>query len=763
MGQVSLNWEKLAEVRGRAQMAKSKARIRKEVIENRPGFDDDPMAGFANSVNYSDGSRAFRFDDEMKGFAYYKSGCIAVVVTKISDYQSKFFFYHDSAEGGDLIGFVNEFAEGFAIQPVGELRQRLVWDSDGGSLVDMDIANKSHETREKWRWDPKSLNSGKIPEAPITIRMNECLELTFKSLEEITAKFQNDGLMQTFDCGLKVRRSDSYLDHPELKRSSVGKIHPVLDPKRFPSLKQRQANAMDQLQLLRASLNPRSDTVDHEKISGIIRDLEVHFKTYDERIKTSSYTPVALNQIQCRKDALAQTLLEVPTVAATGTETGSSGKGDVQLVGRAQSGKRWTHPDGKAMNNLEIHEQLLKENPVLLRPSILRNASGRYSRDATTGVKEAPVKKLQRLSAINFEKYISDGVSQEQLLLVACLRADSSVCRRAEQLLELLHGQIAEKYGESECPYVMVKFEMSESNFLVRKYNIFSLPMYLMFYGGKLVYAGTCGGKPVALTTGRELPRVLLCEPSIKDQLHAEKLLRKAGFQWDLAVSTKEVRHHMRVMQPTADSASKGYGLILIGDSMSNEDIRLITSLFNSTKRSTAGPGGQPLPSPVIATCLKSGTLPFAKGTLLNDHGGLLPKRFRAKMGNSPVACLKSRLVVKASDGSLRGSHFAVQKPLTGASLKALLGRWRNQEFSTDPPGGLAKQSSSSSSNADRGVGPLKPTHMGVSKEGMLLRMKEARELGKKGKFLDRGKLATFGLSLSSMESAVRGVKLTSQ
>ena len=51
---------------------------------------------------------------------------------------------------------------------------------------------------------------------------------------------------------------------------------------------------------------------------------------------------------------------------------------------------------------------------------------------------------------------------------------------------------------DKPCPYVLIKYDMAESSFLKKRYNIQTLPMYLMFYNGKLVYGGTLGGAPIA-------------------------------------------------------------------------------------------------------------------------------------------------------------------------------------------------------------------------------------------------------------------------
>jgi len=131
---------------------------------------------------------------------------------------------------------VSEFAEGFA-QESGSGEKRLLFNEDGGLYVL--TRPKEIEVVNKWRWDSHSLNAGKPPSSPVKLVLNECLEFTFKTKQDISATFNCDGLKKTFDCGLKVKRTDTYLDKGKSEIDLLGKVNLILDKVKYPSLEAR--------------------------------------------------------------------------------------------------------------------------------------------------------------------------------------------------------------------------------------------------------------------------------------------------------------------------------------------------------------------------------------------------------------------------------------------------------------------------------------------------------------------------------------------
>ena len=52
---------------------------------------------------------------------------------------------------------------------------------------------------------PSLLPHAQIPDNPLVLMLNSSLEIKFARREDVSVKFQCEGIMKTFDCGLKVR------------------------------------------------------------------------------------------------------------------------------------------------------------------------------------------------------------------------------------------------------------------------------------------------------------------------------------------------------------------------------------------------------------------------------------------------------------------------------------------------------------------------------------------------------------------------------
>lgn len=144
----------------------------------------------------------------------------------------------------------------------------------------------------------------------------------------------------------------------------------------------------------------------------------------------------------------------------------------------------------------------------------------------------------------------------------------------------------------------------------------------------------------------------------------------------------------------------------------------------------------------LIAVVHRSGTVPFAKGVVFSDEGKMLRNIRKEKL----EACLKTRIVKKPSSSLLFGAHVALQKPLTVSTMTALVGRWNRQRFVKDKT--LAVKT------------PSNDSFMGLSLSGIMKKMKEARNLGRSGRFLDP-KSISFGTSLTTFGLRVLGSELS--
>ena len=113
-----------------------------------------------------------------------------------------------------------------------------------------------------------------------------------------------------------------------------------------------------------------------------MKSLENFFLEYENRISTQTFSVSPAPDLKWKTESLEKTRSEIPVVKHTGNEISNKEEGkdsgdqnnkNISLVGStARVGKTWRRNDGHFMNNLEIHETLLKENPVLHRPSVRR-------------------------------------------------------------------------------------------------------------------------------------------------------------------------------------------------------------------------------------------------------------------------------------------------------------------------------------------------------------------------------------------------------
>ena len=793
-------WKQLADTRHRVQMTKLHLRT-DAAMAAVSGVDE---VKFTENIDYADGTKALRFDDSGTGFIYYPSGNVAVCASRFSPYQMKYFFYGDDSKG-TLIGFSSEKAEGFALSGT----RKVLWNLDGGSIVGDDGVT----IKRAWRWDPTKQNSGSPPTEPVVVYLNDCLTCTFTSRQDVNFKFSNLGVSREFDCCEKLRRYESYLQRSS--RDDTGRVDVAMENPM--TLQDRLAVQLEANKLQRAKLNPRSDMIANPAMSGVMKSLEDHFQPYEQRIKNEQSTagPVAgeeaLNQTYSSTsiggdwlgEASKMTLSETDRIKALAASkvksnqrshtTGSIGRAEAGPGARAEGGGEpekfyWQKKDGKLMNNIEVLEALLEQNPVLAQPKLVANASGRYLAGSTPPSTKPKMRKLRNLTHRTFDDVIKMNAKTGKVVFVAALRADIAACRKAELVLEMANyelyeqaakaaggaggdpsgsgsggagsaagGDGVEKRKEVEPNTIMCRFDMASSRLLIDRYNIQSAPCYLMFYAGQLVYGGTLGGAPILLSTGREPPHVMLVEPSTKDQLIIEKIMKKEQVRCDLALSMKDVQHHVALQRSVGlgKGMRKFHGVVILGDGLSESDVSSVISTY-------AGMQGTLFVSlcPRESVTLSQGAIYRIATNKKGSQSVKVSKQYRnnsrpaSPSGGSaakkkPLACLSTGVVFRPRSEHLRGgkTHIGVMKPFKPATLKYLITRWQCQDFH-DP----------SKARGPEGDDHLAAEHMGLSVTSLLAKFKEVASEGRKGNFVADN--ATFGLSLSASESTVRGTVL---
>ncbi|KAE9351812.1 hypothetical protein PF008_g5750 [Phytophthora fragariae] len=543
--------------------------------------------------NYPTGEVAVRLDDLGCGFCYYASGRVAACANKINDYQRSFQFYEDNKKR-TLLATLDEHAVGSAGKPGGK---KMILTRECGIILEgQDVILKT------WRWDPKAQRAGSPPSEPVIINLNDSMVFTYRERSSISIKFTPcPGILVDFACGERLRRTDSYFDHAHRVTEGPQRGKLLIDQD-VPTLQQRQKRTdLDSLEK-RSKSKPRSKDLAHDQIKRIVSTLETKFDGYEG----CRVTPAADGN--WREKAHLQSLREIPVLPATGFEAGQAPTlfgSVVQTNDASESLKRLKNEfNGKWLGSVEIHKMITQENPGLPRTGSLTNASGRYSQELqVAGGGTKPVgERLTTISGSKLDSFLREKCANDELVVVACLRADDRHSRAAESMLEQVQVILSERKrttaaAENKCR--LVKCDLAESAALGDRYQIHAVPTFLMFYDSRLVHVSSLGGivLRVAPTTKNahlsgqmdHLPRVLLVEKVAKQQLAIESFLRREGFQWDLASSGEQAVSSF-TRQPTSGAMGSsgpaaGYELIILSNSLTDTEVRAIDRFVGPKER----------------------------------------------------------------------------------------------------------------------------------------------------------------------------------
>ncbi|EGZ30170.1 hypothetical protein PHYSODRAFT_310218 [Phytophthora sojae] len=411
--------------------------------------------------NYPTGEVAVRLDDLGCGFCYFQ-------------------FYEDNKKR-TLLATLDEHAVGSAGKPGGK---KMILTRECGIILDgQDVILKT------WRWDPKAQRAGSPPSEPVVINLNDSLVFTYRDHSSISIKFAPcPGILVDFACGERLRRTDSYFDHAHrvTEGPQRGKLRIDQD---VPTLQQRQKLIeLDSLEK-RSKSKPRSKDLAHGQIKRIVSTLETKFDGYEG----CRVTPAADGN--WREKAHLQSLREIPVLPVTGFEVGQVPTlfgSEVQTNDASESLKRLKNDfNGKWLGSVEIHKMITQENPGLPRTGSLTNASGRYSQELqVAGGGTKPVgEHLATISGSKLDSFLREKCANDELVVVACLRADDRHSRAAEAMLKQVQLILSKRMRNPERPTTaaadnkcrLVKCDLAESGALAARYQIHAVPTFLMY------------------------------------------------------------------------------------------------------------------------------------------------------------------------------------------------------------------------------------------------------------------------------------------
>lgn len=641
---------------------------------------------------------AVQLDDEGCGFCYYESGRVAACINKVNGYQRRHQFYEDS-NARLLLATIDEHAIGSAGRPKGK---RLILSKDGGLIMDA-----SDQITKSWRWDPKARKAGTPPTEPVVIQLNDLLHFTYTDRSMITVKFAPGlGISVVFECGERLRRTDTYLDHAQRATSGAQRGKLLIDQD-VPTLQQRQKQIERDSIDKRSKQRPQSKDLGHNEIKTIVAKLEKTFDVYD----TARVTPAADgNWKEC---ARLQSLQEIPHLPNTGTEIGSEPTlfgAPMQPNDASPTLQRLRNPqNGDWLGSVEVHEKLLEANPSLARKGALSVASGRYTRELpvsgyVNGRKPPTSTKLALVSAANLDRLLVNECSKDELVVVACLRADDQQSCAMEMVLEQVQFQLREmdeepassKAARTKCR--LVKCNLAESSLLSDRYRIHAAPTFLIFHDARLVHVSSLGGAPLRVFPAIKnpnlsnqtdaLPRVLLVEKTVKQQVAIEKVLRKEAFEWDLAISGEQaVSFFTRLPMKrtrTMSSSLAPYGLVLISDVLEDMELRLVDRMVRTKGRSSSG-------SLVCAIMsAPQSDVPFATSMCLDCRKaqGRRISESAKKKTEAPLACPHCGIIIGDAKTCLVSpvigevAHVFVHKHIKPATLHRLAEKWLSRSMS---------------------------------------------------------------------------------
>jgi len=402
-------------------------------------------------------------------FAYYPSGRMAASYTRMAG-GFFCFFYSDDRDGTTLLS-IDPSGCGYAAFSNG--KPRLTSRKTGGVLVD-----ESGAIIRSWT-QAKQLSS------EISFDLSPNIHLSFSSRQLIHAKLTVQGLTEEYDLGeVQKMATDSYIS------KSIGVVR--MGPERGKQIldvdKCRQAAAEARERRAASS----AEEVDPPKKSHI---------TQDDMQKHPQLRDVVGSTEELQKSVKEGAWDVEVFVSKAKLQTTLSGDFPTLLLGETLKGDPYSQKlDSMPALQPDVLSSLLKESTInagaLPLSSSIKAASGRF-RGVEHGYHyKTPRKRLQLLKDRSYDKFIKDDAPAGTLVVVCCLAGWLPQCRRVEPAIELLNGELYAKAqaqaGEGGVPtpeFLLCKFEMSESRLLRDRHNITTLPMYLMYYGGKLCYA----------------------------------------------------------------------------------------------------------------------------------------------------------------------------------------------------------------------------------------------------------------------------------
>lgn len=525
------------------------------------------------------------------GFIYYPNGKFAVAISPgPTDYQKSFYAF-DKDRNGTILAGIDIFGCGFMVSSMrksaslADNKKQIAVLTKVGAII-------SENDKTIYEWIFNKPGKGRAPNGNYTIILNEHIEISFFDTVIIMLKFNYEGIQYEIDLGAKQKRNDNYL--MSATRLADGRLVPKIPNY---TLQDRQKEFTEKCKAQFNKLNPKSENLD--LVKEIVSELEISFDNIYDRMHT-----LPSCGSEWKEKALSSTLSEIPRIPITGSECGNTtGLGEHLYIEPDLLKTQKTLPvalmtsTGKWKNDIDIVATLKELNPPLKRNNVLKCNSGRYTNmmviapervtaQNPTGMvvpvgKAIPLVTWNSVKEENKELLMQGASTSLQLISILLLRNGTNIEKGYERVANICNLMLSEgptNGVDMEGKFRINKIEIGENSSIIGELGIKELPSFIMFYGGKLVYAGTVGGKRVKSVSSIARPQVLLIENNVRHQINLEKTLRNYGCDTYLCLSVKEGLERIKQFKLSDIT----FDLILVSDEVPCHDIDQITKFINA-------------------------------------------------------------------------------------------------------------------------------------------------------------------------------------
>jgi hypothetical protein len=522
---------------------------------------------------FDSGEKAVDIAEDGTGFVYYKNKKTAISIIKPTSTNT--ITYGFSLKGKCILVFNSETGVGFCgSSKVG---------SGHFTTTDCTLIDIYGQIAHTFPW-----NSAYQLDRPFIIELNSKLNFILVDKSHMKLSFREGNISKDIEFGyFPPTTTTSYL--MKSKRDLNGKMDIQLD--NYISLLNRQKQ-FNELQANKKNLvKPKSSNL--TLTSSVVQFLEDNLDPLAKTLHSSSSPGILW-----KAEAFSNTIKEVPTLTLNGSEVGLlSGLGTYIYDAtneRFQSPTYLLTSKGTFKNDVEVLHSLQELNPPLRRGNMICCNSGRYSSMLLvdraragpmnpTGMVVPCGSPLSLISWIDFKNNIL-RLHDSKLHVALVTRQSDPKGYNFARIAEKTNADILADV-DAKSVFHMYLIDVARDNAVVKDLHVQSLPVFIMYYNGSLVYSGMCGGDRVPTTKPRAV--VLVIEPDVKHQPSVERSLRRLDLDTVLCLNISDAIKYLSVPVPSSLSPlgpmHSSIRAVLISSEVKSDDISVLTQRINDS------------------------------------------------------------------------------------------------------------------------------------------------------------------------------------